>query len=110
MALAQAEIAEISDSMSLSENSSDFSLVSQMLFPGPETLVPQKPKKSRIFPEGHHRGHVWPAGRAQPAARCLLPAENTVDLMLHLCSYVVAVDPHIFISVIYSQFCDHRHT
>ena len=58
MALAQAEIAEISDSMSLSEDSSDFSWVSQIIFPGPETLIPQKPKKTSIFPEGHPRGHV----------------------------------------------------
>ena len=56
MALAQAEIAEISDSMSLSENSSDFSWVSQIIFPGPYPLVHQKPKKYIIFPEGHHRG------------------------------------------------------
>ena len=76
MALAQAEIAKISDSMSLSEDSSDFSWVSQIIFPGPETLVPQKPKKSRIFPEGHHRGHG--AGRwlgFPAAAACMLPAE-----------------------------------
>ena len=76
MALAQAEIAKISDSMSLSEDSSDFSWVSQIIFPGPETLVPQKPKKTRIFPEGHHRGHG--AGRClgfPAAAACMLPAE-----------------------------------
>ena len=56
MALAQAEIAKISDSMSLSEDSSDFSWVSQIIFPGPYPLVHQKPKKYIIFPEGHHRG------------------------------------------------------
>ena len=76
MALAPAEIAEISDSMSLSEDSSDFSWVSQMLFPGPETLIPQKPKKTPVFPEGHRQGHV--AGRwlgFPAAAACMLPAE-----------------------------------
>ena len=76
MALAQAEIAEISDSMSLSENSSDFSWVSQIIFPGPYPLVHQKPKKYIIFPEGHHRGHG--AGRwlgFPAAAACMLHAE-----------------------------------
>ena len=75
MALAQAEIAKISDSMSLSEDSSDFSWVSQNVFPGPETLVPQKPKKTRVFPEGHHRGHGAAAGWDSPPplhACCLL--------------------------------------
>ena len=76
MALAPAEIAEISDSMSLSEDSSDFSWVTQILFPGPETLIPQKPQNPRVFPEGHHRGHG--AGRwlgFPAAAACMLPAE-----------------------------------
>ena len=76
MALAQAEIAKISDSMSLSEDSSDFSWVSQIIFPGPETLLPQRPKFSRIFPEGHRQGHV--AGRwlgFPAAAACMLHAE-----------------------------------
>ena len=70
MALAHAEIAEISDSMSLSEDSSDFSWVSQIIFPGPYPLVHQKPKKYIIFPEGHHRGHG--AGRCGiPRRRCM---------------------------------------
>ena len=76
MALAQAEIAEISDSMSLSEDSSDFSWVSQIIFPGPYPLVHQKPKKYIIFPEGHHLGHG--AGRwlgVPAAAACMLHAE-----------------------------------
>ena len=76
MALAQAEIAKISDSMSLSEDSHDFSWVPQMLFPGPETKVPLRQKKSSIFPEGHRQGHV--AGRwlgFPAAAACMLHAE-----------------------------------
>ena len=76
MALAQAEIAKISDSMSLSEDSSDFSWVSQIIFPGPYPLAPLRQKKTRIFPEGHHRGHG--AGRwlgFPAAAACMLHAE-----------------------------------
>jgi len=76
MALAQAEMAEISDSMTLSEDSNDFSWVSQNVFPGPHPLVLVRPKKSDVFPEGHHRGHV--AGRwlgFPAAAACMLPAE-----------------------------------
>ena len=56
MALAPAEIAEISDSMSLSEDSSDFSWVSQNIFPGPNFLIPQRPQTPHVFPEGHHHG------------------------------------------------------
>ena len=76
MALAQAEIAKISDSMSLSEDSSDFSWVSQNVFPGPYPLVHLKQKKYTVFPEGHRQGHV--AGRwlgFPAAAACMLPAE-----------------------------------
>ena len=76
MALAPAEIAEISDSMSLSEDSSDFSWVSQNVFPGVPLLVPQRPKKTRIFPEGHRQGHVADRWLGFPAAAaCMLPAE-----------------------------------
>ena len=56
MALAPAEIAEISDSMSLSEDSHDFSWVSQIIFPGPSFLVLRTPQKCPVFPEGHHHG------------------------------------------------------
>ena len=56
MALAPAEIAEISDSMSLSEDSHDFSWVSQIIFPGPNPLIPQRPQNPHVFLEGHHRG------------------------------------------------------
>jgi hypothetical protein len=59
--LAQAEMAEISKSMSLSGGSNDFSWVSQNVFPGPVSLIPQRPQMPSVFPEGHHRGHV--AGR-----------------------------------------------
>ena len=45
MALAQAEMAEISDSMTLSEDSNDFPWVSQNVFPGPHPLVVVMPKK-----------------------------------------------------------------
>ena len=61
MALAQAEMAEISDSMTLSEDSNDLSWVSQNVFPGPHPLVLVRPKKYSVFPEGHFQGHV--AGR-----------------------------------------------
>jgi hypothetical protein len=76
MALAQAEMAEISDSMTLSEDSNDLSWVSQNVFPGPVSLIPQRPQNPSVFPEGHHRGHV--AGRwlgFPAAAACMLPAE-----------------------------------
>ena len=76
MALAQAEIAKISDSMSLSEDSSNFSWVSQNVFPGPVTLIPQRPQNPSVFPEGHHQGHG--AGRwlgFPAAAACMLHAE-----------------------------------
>ena len=76
MALAQAEMAEISDSMTLSEDSNDLSWVSQNVFPGPVSLIPQRPQMPSVFPEGHHRGHV--AGRwlgFPAAAACMLPAE-----------------------------------
>ena len=76
MALTLAQIAEISDSMSLSEDSSDFSWVSQIIFPGPYPLAPLRQKKTRIFPEGHHQGHG--AGRwlgFPAAAACMLHAE-----------------------------------
>ena len=76
MALAQAEIAKISDSMSLSEDSSDFSWVSQIIFPGPKTLILLRQKKHTVFPEGHRQGHV--AGRwlgFPAAAACMLHAE-----------------------------------
>ena len=56
MALAPAEIAEISDSMSLSEDSHDFSWVSQIIFPGPSFLALLPEKKHPVFPEGHHHG------------------------------------------------------
>ena len=56
MALAPAEIAEISDSMSLSEDSHDFSWVSQIIFPGPSFLALLPEKMPNVFPEGHHHG------------------------------------------------------
>jgi hypothetical protein len=61
MALAQAKIAPISEIWSLSGGFHAFSSVSQNVFPGPHPLVLVRPKKSDVFPEGHHRGHV--AGR-----------------------------------------------
>ena len=60
MALAPAEIPPISDSMKLNWHSHDYSSVSQSVFPGPNPLVPQKPKKYPVFPEGHRQGR-WPA-------------------------------------------------
>ena len=76
MALAQAEMAEISDSMTLSEDSNDLSWVSQNVFPGPHPLVLVRPKKSDVFPEGHFQGHVAAAGWDSPPPRaCMLPAE-----------------------------------
>ena len=84
MALAQAEIAKISDSTSLSEDSSDFSWVSQMLFPGPETLIPQKPKKTPVFPEGHRQGR-WPAaGWDFPANSACMRMLNRIDRLILL--------------------------
>ena len=60
MALARAEILPISKSMSLSWKSTDYSLVSQSVFPGPNPLVLQRPKKYSVFPEAHRQGR-WPA-------------------------------------------------
>ena len=34
--------------------------MSQSVFPGPNRLVPQRPKKYLVFPEGHRQGR-WPA-------------------------------------------------
>ena len=37
-----------------------YSSVSQSVFPGPNPLIPQRPKKNNVFPEGHRQGR-WPA-------------------------------------------------
>ena len=76
MALAQAKIAPISEVRSLSGEIHAFSSVSQNVFPGPVTLIPQRPQNPSVFPEGHHQGHG--AGRwlgFPAAAACMLPAE-----------------------------------
>ena len=76
MALAQAEIAPISEIRSLNGKIHAFSSVSQNVFPGPHPLVLMRQKKSDVFPEGHFQGHG--AGRwlgFPAAAACMLPAE-----------------------------------
>ena len=76
MALAQAKIAPISGSQSLSGGSHAFSSVSQIIFPAPYPLALLPEILHPVFPEGHHRGHV--AGRwlgFPAAAACMLHAE-----------------------------------
>ena len=56
MALAPAEIALISELGSFSGKLDDSSWVSQIIFPGPNPLIPQRPQNPHVFLEGHHRG------------------------------------------------------
>eukprot|EP01048_Picozoa_sp_COSAG05_P009780 COSAG05_NODE_823_length_7122_cov_13.546917_8_plen_125_part_00 len=84
MALARAEIPPISKSMSLSWKSTDYSSVSQSVFPGPNPLVPQKPKKYPVFPEGHRQGR-WPAaGPGFPADSACMRILNRIDRLILL--------------------------
>ena len=84
MALARAEIPPISKSMSLSWKSTDYSSVSQSVFPGPNPLVPQKPKKYPVFPEGHRQGR-WPAaGPGFPADSACMRMLNRIDRLILL--------------------------
>ena len=79
MALTPAEIPPISDSMKLNWHSHDYSSVSQSVFPGPNPLVPQKPKKYPVFPEGHRQGR-WPAaGPGFPADSACMRMLNRID-------------------------------
>ena len=84
MALAPAEIPPISDSMKLNWHSHDYSSVSQSVFPGPNPLVPQKPKKYPVFPEGHRQGR-WPAaGPGFPADSACMRMLNRIDRLILL--------------------------
>ena len=84
MALARAEIPPISKSMSLSWKSTDYSAVSQSVFPGPNRLVPQGPKKYLVFPEGHRQGR-WPAaGWDFPANSACMRMLNRIDRLILL--------------------------
>ena len=84
MALAPAEIPPISDSMKLNWHSHDYASVSQSVFPGPNPLVPQKPKKYPVFPEGHRQGR-WPAaGPGFPADSACMRMLNRIDRLILL--------------------------
>ena len=72
----KAEITLISGVRSLSAGVDASAWVSPSVFPRGPLLVPRKPKKSHVFPEGHHQGHG--AGRwlgFPAAAACMLHAE-----------------------------------
>ena len=60
MALARAEIPPISGFQFISGGFHAYSSVSQSVFPGPNVLVLQRPKKYSVFPEAHRQGR-WPA-------------------------------------------------
>ena len=60
MALARAEIPPISGFQFISGGFHADSSVSQSVFPGPNPLVLQRPRKYSVFPEGHRQGR-WPA-------------------------------------------------
>ena len=79
MALARAEIPPISDFQSLSGRIHAYSSVSQSVFPGPNRLVPQGPKKYLVFPEGHRQGR-WPAaGWDFPVDSACMRMLNRID-------------------------------
>ena len=90
MALARAEIPPISKSMSLSWKSTDYSSVSQSVFPGPNPLIPQRPQNPNVFPEGHRQGR-WPAaGPGFPADSACMRMLNRIDrLILLYCMFLL---------------------
>ena len=61
-----------------------YSSVSQSVFPGPNRLVPQGPKKYLVFPEGHRQGR-WPAaGWDFPTNSACMRMLNRIDRLILL--------------------------
>ena len=86
MALAPAEISPISGLRSLSGMQHAYSSVSQSVFPGPNPLVLQRPKKYSVFLEGHRQGR-WPAaGWDFSADSACMRMLNRIDRLILLLS------------------------
>ena len=84
MALARAEIPPISGFQFISGGFHAYSSVSQSVFPGPNPLVLQRPKKYSVFPEGHRQGR-WPAaGPGFPADSACMRMLNRIDRLILL--------------------------